>query len=191
MDNCLGVLQFAQQFSCPRLVHYAKDFICEHFKHRSDLFYYILYLPALTLHYVTLDLVYKAKVLFIYKFIGKACEFPCITCEKVSFHIFLVQERQLKGTEHKGNKVFARHCPNNRNRITMFSIYRVFYWQTYRQIVRTDEFRSLNEGRVKELLSQDGLSVKSEVDILTALVVWLNANLSSTPDVEWVGLQCV
>lgn len=50
--------------------------------------------------------------------------------------------------------------------------------------MRTDEFRSLNEGRVKELLSQDGLSVKSEVDILTALVVWLNANLSSTPDVE-------
>lgn len=60
----------------------------------------------------------------------------------------------------------------------------LIYSQTYREIVRTDEFRGLSEARVKELLSQDGLSVKSEVDILTALVVWLNANLSSTPDVE-------
>lgn len=34
VDNCLGILQFAQQFSCPRLVHFAKDFICQHFKHR-------------------------------------------------------------------------------------------------------------------------------------------------------------
>lgn len=56
--------------------------------------------------------------------------------------------------------------------------------KTYRQIVRTDEFRGLSEERIKELLSQDGLSVKSEVDILTALVVWLNSNLSLTPDVE-------
>ncbi|KAK8720664.1 hypothetical protein OTU49_013175 [Cherax quadricarinatus] len=33
VDNCLGILQFAQQFSCPRLVHFAQDFICQHFKH--------------------------------------------------------------------------------------------------------------------------------------------------------------
>uniref|UniRef100_A0A0P4WEU7 Kelch-like protein diablo n=2 Tax=Scylla olivacea TaxID=85551 RepID=A0A0P4WEU7_SCYOL len=93
VDNCLGVLQFAQQFSCPRLVHYVKDFICEHFKHR--------------------------------------------------------------------------------------------------QIVRTDEFRALSEERLKELLAQDGLSVKSEVDILTALVVWLNSNLSATPDIESLVTTCL
>lgn len=50
--------------------------------------------------------------------------------------------------------------------------------------MRTDEFRALSEERVKELLSLDGLTVRSEVDILTALVVWLNANLSLTPDVK-------
>ncbi|KAG7159515.1 Gigaxonin-like [Homarus americanus] len=86
VDNCLGILQFAQQFTCPRLVHFAQDFIYEHFRHR--------------------------------------------------------------------------------------------------QIVRTEEFRNLSEKRLKDLLCQDGLMVKSEVDILTALVVWLNSNLTSTPDVD-------
>lgn len=50
--------------------------------------------------------------------------------------------------------------------------------------MRTDEFRNLSEERLKDLLCQDGVAVKSELDILTALVVWLNANLSATPDVE-------
>ncbi|KAG0729330.1 Gigaxonin [Chionoecetes opilio] len=93
VDNCLGVLQFAQQFSCPRLVQRVKEFVCDHFKHR--------------------------------------------------------------------------------------------------QIVRTDEYRALSEERVKELLCQDGLSVKSEVDILTALVVWLNSNLSLTPNVESLVTTCL
>ncbi|XP_069181358.1 gigaxonin isoform X2 [Procambarus clarkii] len=93
VDNCLGILQFAQQFSCPRLVRFAQDFICQHFKHR--------------------------------------------------------------------------------------------------QIVRTDEFRNLSEERLKDLLSQDGLTVKSEVDILTALVVWLNSNLAETPDVESLVTSCL
>ncbi|XP_053639328.1 gigaxonin isoform X2 [Cherax quadricarinatus] len=93
VDNCLGILQFAQQFSCPRLVHFAQDFICQHFKHR--------------------------------------------------------------------------------------------------QIVRTEEFRNLSEERLKDLLSQDGLTVKSEVDILTALVVWLNSNITATPDVESLVTGCL
>lgn len=43
VDNCLGILQFAQQFSCPRLVHFAKDFVCQHFKHRYVLYCTVLY----------------------------------------------------------------------------------------------------------------------------------------------------
>lgn len=93
VDNCLGINLFAQQFSCPRLIHFSQEFIYRHFK--------------------------------------------------------------------------------------------------YRQIVRTDEFRNLNEERLKCLLSQDGLMVKSEVDILTALVVWLNSNQSKTPDVESLVTVCL
>ncbi|XP_064115334.1 gigaxonin-like isoform X2 [Macrobrachium nipponense] len=93
VDNCLGIYQFAQQFSCPRLVHFAQDFIFQHFRHR--------------------------------------------------------------------------------------------------QIVRTDEFRNLGEERLKSLLAQDGLMVKSELDILTALVVWLNENGSKNPDVESLVTNCL
>lgn len=53
-----------------------------------------------------------------------------------------------------------------------------------REVVRTEEFRNLSEERLKDLLSQDGLAVKSELDILTALVVWLNTNQLKSPDVE-------
>ncbi|KAK4303921.1 hypothetical protein Pmani_024095 [Petrolisthes manimaculis] len=93
VDNCLGILQFAQQFSCPRLVHFAKDIICQHFKHR--------------------------------------------------------------------------------------------------QIVRTEEFRTLSEDRLSELLSWDGVEVRSEVDILGALVYWLNCNMDTNPNVESLVTSCL
>ncbi|XP_037785922.1 gigaxonin-like [Penaeus monodon] len=92
-ENCLGILELAQRFSCPRLVCFTKDFICQHFK--------------------------------------------------------------------------------------------------YREVVRTEEFRNLSEERLKDLLSQDGLAVKSELDILTALVVWLNTNQLKSPDVESLVTCCL
>lgn len=55
---------------------------------------------------------------------------------------------------------------------------------TFRQVVRTEEFRALSEERLSELLSWDGLEVRSEVDILAALVSWLNCNLDTNPNVE-------